>query len=108
MATELVPNPFQLINPASKMLDLPVETPAATQPAAAAMDFTSPLLVPLVSFNRALNSLLGRLGLFGRFLRTGYGKNLVALIGLGLLMITAARIVQLQGWITLSPLPWPK
>jgi hypothetical protein len=41
-------------------------------------------------------------------LRSGFGKNVLGLAGLGLLLYTAAHVAQLRGWVLLpAPVPWP-
>jgi hypothetical protein len=66
-------------------------------------------LVPLVAFNAVLNWALGLFGLPGRFLRSGFVKNLFGLVGLGLLAYTALKVAQIHGWVSLpAPLPWPR
>lgn len=83
---------------------LPVAYPA---PEPSRVEHVPPMLAPLVGFNRALNGVLGRMGPLGLILRSGFGKNLLAAIGVVLLALTAAKIAQLQGWISLSTtLPW--
>lgn len=63
---------------------------------------------PFASLDRALHWVLGWLGGPGRFLRSAPGKNLIGLAGLGLLLYTAARVAQIQGWVSLPiVLPWP-
>jgi hypothetical protein len=108
MPTQLVPNPFHLKTPASSIVDSPPTAPTTNEPTRSTMDSVASLLAPLVVFNRTLNAALGRLGLAGRILRSGFGKNALALSGLVLLALTAARIAQQLGWVTLSTtLPWP-
>jgi hypothetical protein len=69
----------------------------------------SPLLWPLVAFDRAACAVLGLLGPPGWLLRSGFGKNLLGLAGLGLLAYTAAHVAADRGWVTLpAPLPWPR
>jgi hypothetical protein len=66
------------------------------------------LLAPLVLFNRALDGLLGLFGPPGRFLRSGFVKNVLGLAGLALLLYTGAKVAQSNGWISLpTQLPWP-
>jgi hypothetical protein len=72
------------------------------------VEYVPAMLVPLVAFNRVLHVAFGKMGLAGRIIRSGFGKNLLAIAGLGLLSLTAAKIAQLLGWVTTSTtLPWP-
>jgi hypothetical protein len=108
LPAELVSNPFQMgktVNPPADGLQS-LQTQSHSEPAV--VEYVPPMLIPLVGFNRLLHPALGRLGLAGRILRSGFGKNLLALAGLGLLAITAAKIAQLLGWVaTSTTLPWP-
>ncbi|HUR52581.1 MAG TPA: hypothetical protein VMZ71_00485 [Gemmataceae bacterium] len=66
-------------------------------------------LVPLVAVNRLTDAVLGVLGPVGKVLRSGFGRNLFGVAGVLLIAYTAARVAQVQGWVTLPfPLPWPK
>ena len=66
-------------------------------------------LAPLVALNRGFDAAAGLFGLPGRVVRSGFGKNVLGLAGLGLLAYTAAHVAQLQGWVSLPvPLPWPR
>jgi hypothetical protein len=66
-------------------------------------------LWPLVGLNWLADTLLGALGPPGRVLRSGFGKNLLGFIGIGLLLYTAAHVAQQQGLLSLPiPLPWPQ
>jgi hypothetical protein len=108
MPSELVSNPFLIGRPILPISDTAQAPPAPSQSEPPMMEYVPPVLVPLVAFNRALNTGLERLGMAGRILGSGFGKNLLALAGLGLLAFTAAKIAQLLGWVTLSTaLPWP-
>jgi hypothetical protein len=66
-------------------------------------------LWPLTAFNWSVDTVLGLLGPPGRFLRSGFGKNVLGLAGLLLLAYTTAHIASELGWLSLPmPLPWPK
>lgn len=55
------------------------------------------------------DAVFGRLGPPGQFLRSGFGKNLLGGVGLGLLVYTVAHVAQIRGWVTLPvQLPWPR
>lgn len=67
------------------------------------------VLWPLVALNQVIDAILGLLGPPGWILRSGFGKNLLGLIGIGLLAYTAAHLGEHQGWLSLPfPLPWPR
>jgi hypothetical protein len=86
-------------------------------PAPAAADETVPLalpyepvplpLVPLVAFNQLVNRSLGLLGWPGRVLRSGFVKNLLGLIGIGLIVYTGLKIVSLHLALPFA-IPWPR
>lgn len=105
--------PLTLARALAQPVPVPVVTPpqpnpAPSRPAPPKTDSVSTLLVPLVAFNRGLNAALGQLGLPGRVLRSGAMKNLLACLGLFLLVYTAAKVAQTQGWIASTiALPWP-
>jgi hypothetical protein len=66
------------------------------------------LLWPLIAFNWLVDRLLGLFGPPGRLLRSGFGKYLLGLTGIGLLLYTAAHVATEAGWLTLPfPVPWP-
>ena len=71
---------------------------------------TVPLpLWPLVAVNWVADTLFGLLGPPGQLLRSGFGKNMIGVAGIGLLLYTAAHVAQQQGWLSLPmPLPWPR
>jgi hypothetical protein len=100
-------NPFKVnTNPPPVPHQVPDVLPS--QPAPAKITHVSPVLAPLVAFNRVLNAFLGQLGLVGRILRSGFIKNLVGLAGIALLAYTGAKIVQDLHWVTFPiALPWP-
>jgi hypothetical protein len=105
---ELVSNPFQVGRPTNPIPEKPQPLPTAIQPEPAMAEYVPAMLVPLVAFNRVLHVAFGKMGLAGRIIRSGFGKNLLAIAGLGLLSLTAAKIAQLLGWVTTSTtLPWP-
>ncbi len=67
------------------------------------------LLWPLVALNWVVDSILGLFGPPGWILRSGFGKNVLGVAGVGLLLYTAAHVGIQQGWFTLPfPVPWPK
>src|SRR5439155_23518328 len=57
-----------------------------------------PLLWPLAAVNRIADGVIGLCGPPGKLLRSGFGKNLFGIAGLGLLVYTAAHVAQLRGW----------
>jgi len=68
-----------------------------------------PLLWPMAIVNRVADGLLGLCGPPGKLLRSGFGKNLLGIAGLGLLLYTAAHVAQLRGWLLIPlPVPWPR
>lgn len=67
------------------------------------------LLWPLVALNWLFDRLVGLFGPPGWILRSGFGKNLLGLAGIGLLVYTAAHVGVQMGFFTLPiPLPWPR
>jgi hypothetical protein len=65
--------------------------------------------LPLVAFNALFDSICGLFGPVGRLLRSGICKQIYGLVGLALLIYTAAHIAKEQGWLTLPiSLPWPR
>ena len=67
------------------------------------------LAAPFVAFNAVLNWTLGLFGFPGRFLRSGFVKNLLGLAGIGLLVYTGLKVAQIHGLVTLpQELPWPR
>lgn len=98
-------------------LPLPIPTPAPTPPAvpapAAAPAPPGPpvpvALWPFVVLNWTTDRLLGLFGPPGWFLRGTFGKYLIGLTGIGLLLYTAAHLAQQYDWVSLPvPLPWPR
>ena len=66
-------------------------------------------LWPLVALNWTFDTLMGVFGPPGKLIRGGFGKNLLGLAGIGLLLYTAAHVAQVRGWIALPiALPWPR
>jgi hypothetical protein len=108
LPAELIPNPFQMGKPTNPLPQSSHSLPAQGQTEPTIAGNVPSLLMPLVAFNQALHIALGKLGLAGRIIRSGFGKNLLALAGLGLLAFTFVKIAQLLGWVTHSTnLPWP-
>lgn len=69
----------------------------------------SPVLWPLVAFDQVVCGLLGLMGPPGWVLRSGFGKNLLGLAGVGLMAYTAAHVAADRGLLALPfPLPWPR
>lgn len=67
------------------------------------------LLWPLVALNWLFDALFGLFGPPGWIVRSGLGKNLLGLAGIGLMLYTVAHIGVQQGWFTLPfPVPWPR
>jgi hypothetical protein len=96
--------PAPTVSPVVATVDAPTPVPSARR-----NDHLPLLFVPLVSFNEKLNDLLGHFGLPGRILRSGFGKNIFGLTGIGLLSYTAAMVMQTHGWVSLPiTLPWPR
>ena len=83
------------------------------EPTAQATDEVLPpvpvVLWPLVVFNQIVDGILGWLGPPGWLLRSGFGKNVLAMIGIGLIAYTLAHIGEHLGLLSLPfPLPWPE
>jgi len=109
-----VPVPIPAPTPVAKA-PAPAPTPVpAPKPAALTPPPPPPEPVPLLMKPFALVTSVfdGACGLFGppgRLLRSGFFKHIYGLAGLGLIAYTAARVAQVQGWVTLPiDLPWPK
>jgi len=67
------------------------------------------LLWPLVALNWLFDATIGLFGPPGWLIRSGFGKNVLGLAGIALLLYTAAHVGTQQGWFTLPfPVPWPK
>jgi hypothetical protein len=116
----LPPPPIPISRPAPRPKappkPLPVVQPAAPAPRPAPRPTPHPIpddvpaiLWPIAALNAVAEALLGLFGPPGRFLRSGFGKNLLGLAGIGLLLYTAAHVAQARGWVSLpAPLPWPR
>jgi hypothetical protein len=100
--------------PAPAPLPLPLPLPPAPKPAAAIAPAPDAppvpyALLPLVAVNAVFDAACGAFGPLGRVFRSGFFKHLYGLAGLGLIAYTAARVAQVQGWVTLPvTLPWPR
>ena len=100
--------PATLANPFSA-LQRPAPTATEYLPIAAPHEPAPWFLYPLVGFNWCVDAVLGLCGPPGWMLRSAFGKNLLGLVGFGLLGYTTAHVASQQGWITLPvPLPWPR
>ena len=67
------------------------------------------LFLPFVLLNALFDAVCGLFGPPGKALRSPALKHLYGLVGIGLLLYTAARVAQVQGWVSLPvTLPWPK
>jgi hypothetical protein len=105
-----------LSSPNARVPAPPVAVPSAAAgkaersltPAPAAPPVAFPLL-PLVALNTCFDAVCGLFGPPGRLFRSGVFKHLYGLIGLCLLIYTAAHIAQVRSWVTLPvSLPWPQ
>lgn len=66
-------------------------------------------LWPLAALNWVFDRLAGLLGPPGWLLRSGFGKNVLGLAGIGLILYTAAHLATDAGLVTLPwPVPWPR
>jgi hypothetical protein len=125
-------NPFLFRNPAPASTPEPARQPAPitrsiptnpsalaaapklTNPSVPAVNQTPPetvsfVLWPLVGLNWTVDRLLGLFGPPGWLLRSGFGKNVLGLTGIGLLLYTAAHIAEKQGFVSFPvDLPWPQ
>ena len=108
----------KVVAPSTQIRSMPlpaVARPLQAQPQPEAIPATSAtqpvsfVLWPLVGLNWCFDALAGLFGPPGWLVRSGFGKNVLGLAGIGLLLYTAAHIGTLQGWFTLPfPVPWPK
>lgn len=113
-----VPTPVPAPVPVAKApTPAPKPAPAAT-PAPKPVALTPPppvpeavplLLKPFALVTSIFDGVCGLFGPPGRLLRSGFFKHIYGLAGLALIAYTAARVAQVQGWVTLPiELPWPK
>lgn len=89
----------------------PTPVPVVAKPAVAVVPAPpAPVLLwPLVAVNWVFDRAAGLLGPPGWVLRSGFGKNLLGLVGLGLIAYTAAHLATQAGWVRLPfPVPWPR
>jgi hypothetical protein len=87
----------------------PAPKPAALTPPPPVPEPVPLLLKPFALVTAIFDGACGLFGPPGRLLRGGFFKHIYGLAGLGLLAYTAARVAQVQGWVTLPvDLPWPK
>ncbi|MBM3982624.1 MAG: hypothetical protein FJ304_20605, partial [Planctomycetes bacterium] len=109
-----VPKPAPVATVAPPPKPAPAPLPPAPKPVAAVAPAPDAppvpfALLPLVAVNAAFDTACGVFGPLGRVLRSGFFKQLYGLAGLGLIAYTAARVAQVQGWVTLPvTLPWPR
>lgn len=67
------------------------------------------LLMPLAALNWVFDRIAGLLGPPGWLLRSGFGKSVLGLAGIGLILYTAAHLATNAGWVELPfPVPWPR
>jgi len=109
------PEPVAAPEPAVAVADLRTMTTTTRSPLPVPLPPPPPpetvpvVLWPLVAFNWVVDLVLGQLGPPGRVLRSGFGKNVLGLAGILLLVYTAAHAARAQGWVSLPvPLPWPR
>jgi hypothetical protein len=101
--------PAKVESPAARASRHPVLGTLPSRPRSPVADDLPLWLWPADALTRAADALLGLFGPPGRFLRSGFGKNLLGAVGAGLLVYTAAHVAQVQGWVSLPlPLPWPR
>jgi hypothetical protein len=106
----------KVVAPSAQIRAMPL--PAAPRPAAPAPASepetpshapVSFFLWPLVGLNWLFDAICGLFGPPGWVIRSGLGKNLLGLAGIGLLLWSVAHTGTTQGWFTLPfPVPWPK
>lgn len=102
------PAPAVVVAPVPVAVPVPAARPVAT-PAPAPPPPVPLLAWPFVALNATFDAVCGLFGPPGRLLRSGFFKHLYGLAGLGLLLYTAARVAQVQGWVELPvELPWPE
>jgi hypothetical protein len=84
-------------------------TVPASEPAASAREPVPFLLWPFVALNWLFDTFAGLFGPLGWILRSGFGKNLIGLTGIALLVYTGAYVGVQMGFFTLPfPIPWPR
>jgi hypothetical protein len=105
----------KVVAPSVQIRSMPL--PPASQPAAAVEPLAEEIthesvaffLWPFVALNWLFDAIAGLFGPPGWLLRSGFGKNVLGLAGIALLLYTAAYAGTQQGWFTLPfPVPWPK
>lgn len=102
------PKPVPPSKPAAVTQPVPPPAPLPAQPTIPGPP-VPPVLWPFVALNWVTDRLLGLFGPPGWFLRSGFGKNLLGITGVALLVYTAAHVAQQHGWVSLPvSLPWPR
>ena len=104
----------KVVAPSTQIRSMPL--PAAPKPAAAEPPLAEParepvsfVLWPLVGLNWLFDAIMGLFGPPGWLVRSGFGKNVLGLAGIGLILLTVGHVGTQQGWFTLPfPIPWPK
>lgn len=95
--------------PAAAPASVPAPKPAALTPPPPPPEPVPLHLKPFALVTSVFDGVCGLFGPPGRLLRSGFFKHIYGLAGLGLIAYTAARVAQVQGWVTLPvDLPWPK
>ncbi len=102
-----MPRPVDV--PASALAATPKLTNPSIPVSQTPPETVSIILWPLVGLNWTVDRLLGLFGPPGWLLRSAFGKNVLGLTGIGLLLYTAAHIAEKQGFVSFPvDLPWPK
>jgi hypothetical protein len=104
----------KVVAPSTQIRSMPL--PSAPRPALAAASESEPvrapvpfLLWPFVGLNWLFDTVVGLFGPPGWLVRSGLGKNVLGLVGIGLILLTAGNVGTKQGWFTLPfPVPWPR
>lgn len=95
--------------PAPMPVPVPAPKPAALTPPPPPPEPVPLHLKPFALVTSVFDGVCGLFGPPGRLLRSGFFKHIYGLAGLGLIAYTAARVAQVQGWVSLPvELPWPK
>jgi hypothetical protein len=95
--------------PAPRPVPVPVPKPAPLAPPPPVPEAVPVLMKPFALVTSVFDGACGLFGPPGRVLRSGFFKHIYGFAGLALIAYTAARVAQVQGWVTLPvELPWPK